>query len=244
MQSFARLAIGIAKEQKMYLVLDADALLLVGQDKDLVSGYVRAVLTPNVVEFKRLSESLVRPLCFFSPGRIIEFLQQKIDPSTPAHDLASSVSASLGGVTIVQKGPSDIIATNSSSNSQFTTSGSKEPPTDDVITVSVPGGLKRCGGQGDVLSGAVGTFLAWGKCYEDEVFGPGSGKCEKEEGKDRLPLTRIPLLASAAGSYVTRTTSRRTFEQMKRSMVTQDMLSEIGAAFEECFEGGHGAPKL
>jgi ATP-dependent NAD(P)H-hydrate dehydratase len=60
MQSFARLAIDIAKEQEMYLVLDADALLLVGQDKGLVDGYVRSVLTPNVVEFKRLSEALVR----------------------------------------------------------------------------------------------------------------------------------------------------------------------------------------
>ncbi len=23
--------------------------------------------------------------------------------------------------------------------------------------------MKRCGGQGDILSGAVGTMLAWGK---------------------------------------------------------------------------------
>lgn len=43
----------------MYLVLDADSLLLVGQDHSLVKGYRRAVLTPNVVEFKRLSEQVV-----------------------------------------------------------------------------------------------------------------------------------------------------------------------------------------
>ena len=59
MQTFAKLAISLAKDQKMYLVLDADALLLVGQDTNLVKGYVRAVLTPNVVEFKRLTEALV-----------------------------------------------------------------------------------------------------------------------------------------------------------------------------------------
>lgn len=29
------------------------------------------------------------------------------------------------------------------------------------------GSSRRCGGQGDVLSGAVGTFLAWGKNYEE-----------------------------------------------------------------------------
>lgn len=43
----------------MFLVLDADSLLLVGMDHSLIKGYRRAVLTPNVVEFKRLSEQLV-----------------------------------------------------------------------------------------------------------------------------------------------------------------------------------------
>lgn len=45
--------------QGMYLVLDADALLLVGQEQGLIKGYRRAILTPNVVEFKRLSEQVV-----------------------------------------------------------------------------------------------------------------------------------------------------------------------------------------
>ena len=45
--------------QGMFLVMDADMLLLVGNDPSLVKGYRRAVLTPNVVEFKRLSEQIV-----------------------------------------------------------------------------------------------------------------------------------------------------------------------------------------
>lgn len=59
MQSFARLAVTIAKEQRMYLVLDADALWMVGKDIDIIKGYNKAVLTPNVMEFKRLSEAVV-----------------------------------------------------------------------------------------------------------------------------------------------------------------------------------------
>ena len=47
------------RAQGMFLVMDADALLLVGQDTSMVKGYRRAILTPNVVEFKRLSEGLV-----------------------------------------------------------------------------------------------------------------------------------------------------------------------------------------
>ena len=45
--------------QGMFLVLDADSLLLVGHDHALIKGYRRAILTPNVVEFKRLSEQVV-----------------------------------------------------------------------------------------------------------------------------------------------------------------------------------------
>ena len=45
--------------QGMFLVMDADVLLLVGNDPSLIKGYRRAVLTPNVVEFRRLSEQVV-----------------------------------------------------------------------------------------------------------------------------------------------------------------------------------------
>ena len=42
------------------VVIDADGLYMVGQDVTVVKGYRRAVLTPNVVEFRRLSELVVR----------------------------------------------------------------------------------------------------------------------------------------------------------------------------------------
>lgn len=38
-----------------------------------------------------------------------------------------------------------------------------------MLLNSVEGSVRRCGGQGDVLSGLVGTFLAWGKNYEEGV---------------------------------------------------------------------------
>lgn len=60
MLTFARLALDIAKEQGMFLVLDADGLYMAGRELSLIKGYQRAVLTPNVVEFKRLSEQAVR----------------------------------------------------------------------------------------------------------------------------------------------------------------------------------------
>jgi ATP-dependent NAD(P)H-hydrate dehydratase len=60
MQKYARMALGIARKNGMHLVLDADALLIVGSDPETIRGYRRVILTPNVVEFKRLSEAVVR----------------------------------------------------------------------------------------------------------------------------------------------------------------------------------------
>lgn len=60
MQKYARLALRLAREREMYVVLDADALWMVQKDLEAVKGYHKAVLTPNVAEFKRLSECVVR----------------------------------------------------------------------------------------------------------------------------------------------------------------------------------------
>ena len=138
MQKFASIALSIAKSQNMFLVLDADALVLVNQDPSLIKGYARAAVTPNVVEFKRLTNTL------------------GIDEKDA--DSALRVSEALGGVTVLQKGREDVIATHTES-------------AQDTMKVDVEGGLKRCGGQGDILSGTVGTLMAWGKCYEDGAFG-------------------------------------------------------------------------
>ncbi|KAH8077874.1 Ribokinase-like protein [Cristinia sonorae] len=209
MQKYARMAIQIAKDKGMFLVLDADSLLLVGQDHSLIKGYRRAVLTPNVVEFKRLSE------------------QVDIDPNAPSKERAALVSRALGGVTIVQKGAEDIICTNTGAAGDEEAKLSKVDPsenTEEQVVVDVEGGLKRCGGQGDVLSGSIGTMLAWGKCYEDGAFGNKS-----------IPSSRIPLLAATGGSILTRTASKRAFAKQGRSVVTEDMIPEIGSAFSAIF---------
>lgn len=159
MQTFAKIALSLARQKGMFIVLDADALFIVGQDPSIIQGYRRAVVTPNVVEFKRLSEQI------------------GVDPNTPIDKRAEAVSRKLGGVTVLQKGPKDIIATDSTGEqasleaSQLSGADQEFEKAKEVVEVDVPGGLKRCGGQGDLLSGAVGTFLAWGKCYEDGAFG-------------------------------------------------------------------------
>jgi len=217
MQSYARIAVSIAKERKMYIVLDADGLYMIGKDISVIKGYRRAVLTPNVVEFERLSELV------------------GIDPKIPNDQRAVLVSKSLGGVTVLQKGAKDIISSDTTGEeadlkeSRMEGADVEVENVQETIEVDIEGGLKRCGGQGDVLSGCVGTFMAWGRCYEDGVF-----------GNNTIPASRIPLLAAIGGSLVTRTASRRAFSKEGRSVVTQDMIPEIGKSFQEVFEGYDG----
>jgi len=221
MQSFARMAISIARERGMFIVLDADGLYLVGKDTSIIKGYRRAVLTPNVVEFKRLSE------------------QVGVDPNTPTNLRASEVSRKLGGVTVLQKGAKDVISTDSTGEeadlaaSQLKGANPQSEQAKETVEIDVPGGMKRCGGQGDVLSGAVGTFMAWGKCYEDGAF-----------GDKKLPASKIPLLASIGGSILTRTVSRIAFAEKGRSVITEDMIPKLGQAFVEVFADNHSEWKL
>ena len=90
------------------------------------------------------------------------------------------VSKALGGVTVLQKGPVDIIATNTTgASSKEAHEISKIPDNvpqeqleeETVTKVDTLGGFKRVGGQGDILSGCAATWLAWGKCYETGAFG-------------------------------------------------------------------------
>ena len=159
MQSYAKMAVSIAKEREMYIVLDADGLYMIGEDISVIKGYRRAVLTPNVVEFQRLSE------------------QVGIDPKIPNDQRAALVSKCLGGVTVLQKGAKDIISSDTTGDETDLRESRMEgavveiEKVQETVEVDIEGGLKRCGGQGDVLSGCVGTFMAWGRCYEDGAFG-------------------------------------------------------------------------
>ncbi|PVF93933.1 Ribokinase-like protein [Serendipita vermifera] len=202
MQAFARLAIQQARERGLYLVLDADAILLVQEDPDIVRGYTRAVITPNVAEFSKLCDAYG--------------VTAKTGKKTQA---SINLSDALGGVTVLQKGETDII-----SFSHSTTAGG-ERETAEVVT---KGGLKRCGGQGDLLTGFTATMLAWAKGYEEGVW---SGR-----GHQNISPTRLPLLSSVGAAILTRTISRRAYEKHGRATLTSDMIPEIGPAFVDVFE--------
>lgn len=94
MQETVARVIRAAREKEMPVVLDADALQLVQKDPEVVKGYREAVLTPNVVEFGRLWDSL----------HLGDAGSEK-----ETHKVERLAKA-LGGVTVVQKGSKDFIS--------------------------------------------------------------------------------------------------------------------------------------
>eukprot|EP01112_Ceratiomyxa_fruticulosa_P022085 TRINITY_DN799_c0_g1_i2.p1 TRINITY_DN799_c0_g1~~TRINITY_DN799_c0_g1_i2.p1 ORF type:complete len:330 (+),score=68.04 TRINITY_DN799_c0_g1_i2:1263-2252(+) len=128
-----KIVIEKAKEKELPLVIDGDGINLVCENPDLIKGYKLGVLTPNVVEFKRLREAFLKTKEDMSNDPI----EQEREIQTLAQE--------IGNVTIVMKSSSDIIA-----------NGIVIP-----VKCNTKGSPRRHGGQGDVLAGTLGTFLGW-----------------------------------------------------------------------------------
>jgi ATP-dependent NAD(P)H-hydrate dehydratase len=152
MQDTCALVARAAREKGLPFVLDADALQLVQRDPALVRGYGLAVLTPNVVEFGRLTSAL-------GVDEQVAKAAEQAGETAKVEALAKE----LGGVMVVQKGPKDHI-----SDGKVT------------FTVDLEGGRKRSGGQGDTLTGSIATFLGWRKAYLDGIWETGNQLKEEE----------------------------------------------------------------
>ncbi|KAJ2158371.1 hypothetical protein GGF46_003819 [Coemansia sp. RSA 552] len=196
MRKSVRRAILAARERKLPIVLDADALALVNETPEIIQGYSNAVLTPNPPEFARLSEAL-------GVGSASSGL--------PVDKAAQMVADKLGGVTVVCKGKKDII-----------TNGTK------VFVCDENGGLRRCGGQGDILSGAALTFLAWGEKYKQGAW--------KTRSSDRIDPELVPMHAAYAACMLARHASFLAYDECGRATMSTSVLEQIDIAFDNKFE--------
>ncbi|KAJ1954710.1 hypothetical protein EC988_002284 [Linderina pennispora] len=122
---------------------------------------------------------------------------------------AQLVANALGGVTVVRKGKSDIISNG-----------------DRLFICDEVGGLRRCGGQGDILSGAIATFLAWGERYKANAW-KHTGEINGDE---------IPMLAAFAACTITRHASFLAYEECGRATQSTSVLEQVDLAFDNKFE--------
>ncbi|XP_022358327.1 ATP-dependent (S)-NAD(P)H-hydrate dehydratase isoform X3 [Enhydra lutris kenyoni] len=188
--AISALKVGIleaSKARDIPVVIDADGLWLIARHPALIQGYRKAVLTPNHVEFGRLSEAVLR-----DPGN-----------GSDRREAVRRLSRALGNVTVVQKGERDVISDG-----------------EQVLECVQEGSGRRCGGQGDLLSGALGVLVHWAL-----RAGP-----EKTNGCSPL------LLAAMGACSLTRQCSRQAFQKHGRSTTTTDMIAEVGPAFRSLFE--------
>ena len=252
MQLTAKLVVYHAMKSNLPIVFDADALYMLTKEPELVRGYSRATLTPNVNELRRAlvvallpirprsrrerrslrtspGASLRPPLAFNTrPRRLstppvafqlhpnvrlygtthVRRLCDETGVKVPGYeddDDGDDADADRGGkgkryapvpgdpeawrrkaaraladelgVTVVSKGATDEIRSVGSLDRRdrphnvhaMGGDGRDDDHFDDVVewcpvltrTCDAPGMPRRCGGQGDVLAGAVATFLAW-----------------------------------------------------------------------------------
>ncbi|CAN6811772.1 unnamed protein product [Brassica oleracea var. botrytis] len=116
-----------------------------------------------------------------------------------AEDQLRSLAKQIGGVTILRKGKTDLI-----SNGEI------------VKSVSIYGSPRRCGGQGDILSGSVAVFLSWAQQLKS---GPES------------PSESPAILGCIAASGLLRKAASLAFTKHKRSTLTSDIIECLGERY-------------
>lgn len=94
--------------------------------------------------------------------------------------------------------------------------------TEQLLKVECPlgGSNRRCGGQGDLLAGALATFYHWSLMYSAK---DDSGK----ENNEQSPA----VLACYAASLLIKKANKLAYKTYGRSMTAQDMIKMIHMAF-------------
>lgn len=104
------------------------------------------------------------------------------------------------GVVVLEKGAQDKIHI---------------PHTSELYSMPTGGSGRRCGGQGDLLSGSLATFFYWS--LQSNKPNPA-------------------YLAACASSYFVKKLNLAAFQKLGRSMVASDMINEISSVFKREFE--------
>jgi len=137
-----------------------------------------------------------------------KILQKDVRNETNPQDSLMELAKKLGHLTIVRKGATDLISDGRT-----------------VIECDYEGSPRRCGGQGDVLSGIMATFVNWALIKDSQV------KSANEE-----PVIPPLMLAAYGACALVRECARTCFDSKKRSMVGFDLVEFIGPNFNRMYE--------
>ncbi|KAM4561018.1 ATP-dependent (S)-NAD(P)H-hydrate dehydratase [Fundulus diaphanus] len=141
---------------------------------------------------------------FMEFTRLFEALHHEPMNGSDHRRSVMQLSGAMGNLTLVLKGEQDLIS-----------DGNK------VYSCSVEGSGRRCGGQGDLLSGSMGVMAHWAHAASTAGLIRGMN----------------PSVVAAFGACsLTRQCNNQAFQRHGRSTTTSDMIQEIGPAFRKLFE--------
>ena len=156
----------------------------------MLQGYQDVILTPNAIEFKRLWQAY-----FDSEPPTINAIEEGVswrNINEPGLQPAVQLSRCMG-VYLFMKGSVDIICNGHQ-----------------IMCVGTPGSQKRCGGQGDILSGVIGTTIANARRNNCEI---------------------LPALALAA--TIVRKSGNIAFNKNQRGLAAPDIIKALPKALTE-----------
>lgn len=129
-------------------------------------------------------------------------------------DTAKELSALLGDVCVVKKGKEEVIVKGQH-----------------MLANDMAGSLRRVGGQGDTLTGAIATMLVWAKHYNE-----GFWLLEATGSSNELNDEESIVLACYAACGLVRRASNKAFAKHNRAMQTSNVHEFLGEAYTELFE--------
>lgn len=204
--------IGVLRKQEkpIPIVVDADGLHLITEKPDLINNYENCILTPNSAEFERLYEKVI--------GVNAEEQKKQKDKKQLAQKLAEALR-----VNVFMKGHLDTIAS---------------PTSSEPIQCGIDGSPRRCGGQGDLLAGALIAAYYWAIKNRDKIEYQPSTPDKSPRVDQGSPFSKLTpaQVAGYAASTLIRTSSQSVFNKLGRSMISVDILKEIGPTFAKLYE--------
>ena len=204
------------RKLKMPLVIDADGLFLITQNVKLIQGYQGPVI--------------------LTPNAA-EYCRLCEKISIDSNDILGV--ANYTNSVVVSKGEADIIC-----NGMAEKLGLQK----DEVTIycRTEGSMRRCGGQGDLLSGCISVLVAWFFIHKynpplaDDFNLRDVQNIIGLSADEKLKLYRERYegfsLAAFSASAITRYCSSMAYKKYGRSMTASDMIPFIHEAFENYFE--------
>lgn len=204
------------KNGQIPIVIDADGLYLVSMDKEvreMLQNFPtgKIILTPNVMEFKRLYNSIFNENKKNNSTANFNNDKNNENNNKMGYELAKKMNC-----IVIEKGNKDLIYS---------------PVEGKLLVNEQIGSNKRVGGQGDTLTGTVACMLNFSRLMFD------FNVMQNDNLKDEtLNWVDYALLSCYAGSSVTRECARLAFESKGRAMQTTDLNERVGEVYAKLFD--------